>query len=202
MQRQSTLHAKSPRQRQATHLESAHALHRGAAASLLEQSELHGGFRCKSTALLLDQSELHGGFRCKGKALCTQSVPGRDKPRSLSLRTPHTVEQPQACSISRSFMAASVAKANHLQVHVHGPHGRHSPQAETSTPLRPPASRTVEQPQACSVSRIFMAASVAKPNHLQCTWSQQPSARSRHEHAPWSPPPPRTVEQPQLARSV
>ena len=94
-----------------THFASLHSPppppHRGAAASLLDQSELHGGFRCQrqttcktsawclaastlhrsasgrdghalcefafasashhrgAAASLLDQSELHGGFRCQ-----------------------------------------------------------------------------------------------------------------------------------------
>ena len=99
---------------------------------------------------------------CRCMVLTASTLHKQRRARTLRRPSLCTVEQPQACSISWSFMAASVAKANHLQVQVHGPHGRHSPQAETSTPLRPPASRTVEQPQACSVSRSVMAAFVAK----------------------------------------
>ena len=121
------------KRRTRAHLASTSASYRGAAASLHHQSE-----------------RVHGAFRCKAKAPERAWSPylnasGRDEARTLS----------------------------------------------------PPPPRTVEQPQACSICLSCMAASVAKPNHLQCTWSQQPSARSRHEHAPWSRPPPRTVEQPQ-----
>ena len=70
----------SPQAETSTHIASAFALHRGAAASLLDQSELHGGFRCKS--------------------------------------------KPPA------------------PVQVHGPHGKHSPQAETSKHLEPNGNRT------------------------------------------------------------
>ena len=57
-----------------THLESAPALHRRAPASLIDQSELHGGFCFKaktclgSISSLLDQSKLHGGSVVKAKA--------------------------------------------------------------------------------------------------------------------------------------
>ena len=67
--------------------------------------------------------------------------------------------QLQACSISRIFMAAPL-QTNHCRCLVGG--GKHSApwcrrqrRARTLSPFLP---RTVEQPQACSTSRSFMAA--------------------------------------------
>ena len=61
-------------------------------------------------------------LRCKGNHhppgasdLCSKHSPPecqrqRRAPRTLSLPPPHTVQQPQACSISRSLMAASLQR--------------------------------------------------------------------------------------------
>ena len=82
--------------------------------------------------------------------------------RSWTLPPPRIAEQPQACSTSRSLMAAPVQTALQLQVRALG--GKHSPsecQAHTrARTLATPPPRTVEQPQACSISRRLMAAPV------------------------------------------
>ena len=140
-------------QKTSTHLESASALHRGAAASLLDQLELHGGTmvkantckvpdrgggkhspppecqrqktsthlesaasvsHCGAAASLLHQSELHGGSAAKvnicrclvaaaARTLHHRSARGTRRARTLSPPTPlpRTVKQLQACSVSR-----------------------------------------------------------------------------------------------------
>ena len=129
--------------------------------------------------------------------------------RTLSPPPPRIVEQPKACSSSPSFMAAVVAKAHNLQVQLSGPRGKHSPpecqQQRQARILRsPPPPRTVEQPQACSISRSLMAAPVVMAHNLQV---QVPSPRSGKRSPPkcqrqrrartLGPPPPCTVEQSQ-----
>ena len=84
-----------------TPLESASASHRAAAASLPSKSELHGG-----------SGTDHNQCRC-AVAVTRQSSPESKRHRrartpSLSLPQPRIVQQPQACSTSRSFMAAPV----------------------------------------------------------------------------------------------
>ena len=91
---------------------------------LLQQDVSLDGCRHGAAATLLDPSELDAGFRCKGKApapMCLvlgrggkHSAPEcqrQRRARTLSRPSPCTVEQPQACSISRSSIAALVAKA-------------------------------------------------------------------------------------------
>ena len=48
----------SPQVETITHRESVLASHHGATASLLDQSEVHGGFRCKGKTIL--QVQVHG----------------------------------------------------------------------------------------------------------------------------------------------
>ena len=84
-----------------TPLESASASHLAAAASLPSKSELHGG-----------SGTDHNQCRC-AVAVTRQSSPESKRHRrartpSLSLPQPRIVQQPQACSTSRSFMAAPV----------------------------------------------------------------------------------------------
>ena len=102
-----TLHPSASSRDEQAHLESASASHRGAAASLLDQSELHGGFRCKAKPPL--------GAWCLAASTLHPSASGRET-STHTLTPPCAVEQPQACSISRSSMAASVVEPNHLQV--------------------------------------------------------------------------------------
>ena len=135
----STLHPSARGRDTSTHLESGSASHRGAAASLLDQSELHAWlplrrqstYRCivpwcwwlarsvgaawrlslqrQSTCRCIvpwsypgsGSSTLHP--RARGRGTSTHL-------ESLSRPPPRTVEQPQACSISRSCIVASVAK--------------------------------------------------------------------------------------------
>ena len=169
-----------------THLESASASHRGAAASSLDLSELqHGAFHCEGkTCTFLEvrgrdgkHSPLSGvpvvsthleSASAMHVHLCSKHSPpecqSQTRPRTLRLPPPHTVEQPQACSISRSLMAAPLQKqppARALDLC-----SKHSPpecQSQTRPrTLRLPPPHTVEQPQACSISRSLMAA----PWHL------------------------------------
>ena len=133
------------------------------------------------------QSELHDGFRCKrgNPPACRCLVPGdkhfphrsansRDE-QSKYLDSPSASHRTAAAivldSISRSFMAASVAKETH---HLwckwcRGISGKHSPpecqRQRRARTLTPPPPRTVRQPQACTISRGFMAASIAKEAH-------------------------------------
>ena len=205
---------------------------RGAAASLLDQSALHGGFRCRRqtpahawsrtttlhhssargrrrartlneatsashrgpAASLLDQPALHGGFRCR------RQPPARAWSRTTTLhhssasgrRRAPSVEQPQACSVSRSFMTALCADMKSLQVLVVVAASTLHPSAtgrERARTLNTAPPRTVEQPQACSISWRSMAASVAEGKHLhvpghgqQLSTTRVPAAED--EHAP------------------
>ena len=127
-----------------THLESATASHREAtAASLLDQSELHGGFRCRASlclhvpwsrrqalstrvlmaetsthlesatashhraaASLLDQSELHGGFRLQSIYL---PVPGlRRQALSTRVLAAETSTHLESATASHRGAAASL----------------------------------------------------------------------------------------------
>ena len=131
-------------------LHSASASHRGAAASLLDQSELHGGFRCKNG------KPLAGWCRCVVLVVSTlhphcQQRQGRA--RTLTPPPPRTVEQPQACLISRGYLAASAAKeSNHMQDK--GPAGETV--GETSTHL-----------DSASASHRGAAASLLNQSELQ-----------------------------------
>ena len=134
-----------------THLESAAASHRGATASLLDQSEVHGGFRCKgkgtcrcrwlvlaasthspqaetsthlgsvsashrgAAASLLDQSEVHGGFRCKGKATC--SCRCRCLVLAASKHSPHAKTSTHLASVSASHRGAATSLLDQSEVH-------------------------------------------------------------------------------------
>ena len=68
----------------------------------------------------------------------------------------------------------------------------HHPSAggtDEHAPLSPPPPPTVEQPQACSTSRSFMAASVAKANTCRCLITaastlHHPSAGGRDHYTP------------------
>ena len=97
------------------HLDSASASHRGAAASLLHQSdELDGGS--------IAQANLLTGARCKDEhpRRCLNNGSKHSPPETvleaktsthlLSASLPRTMEQPQACSISRSCLAAPLQR--------------------------------------------------------------------------------------------
>ena len=130
----------SPQAKTSTHIDSVSASYRGAAASLIDKS--------------FDQSEVYGGFCRRAKpragagAWLWQQPSTLHKQRrasALSRPPPRTVEQPEACSISWKFMAASVAKAKppscrcRCMVLVAS---KHSPQAETSKHLESNGNRT------------------------------------------------------------
>ena len=67
--------------------------------------------------------------------------------------------EPQACSISRSLMAAPLQRQT---LQVPGPRSKHSPskcqRQRRARTLMSPLTRSTEQPQACSISLHLMAA--------------------------------------------
>ena len=72
--------------------------------------------------------------------------------------------------------------------------------------MSPPPPQTVEQPQACSIMRINVAAPLQRQNTCRWCLLEVPSApasacvacrRQRRALTVMSPPPPRTIEQPQ-----
>ena len=119
------------------------------------------------------------------------------------------MEQSQAGSISRSIImaAASIASGTLTTCRCLVPGGKHAPlecqRQRRARTLSPPLSRTVEQSQAGSISRSFMAAAsvaLGRPtcrcllpggNHAPPECHRQRRARTLRL------PPPRTVEQPQ-----
>ena len=115
-----------------------------------------------------------------------------------------TVEQPQACSISRRCMAAAFARASAwcwrqaLCTEV--------PAEETSTHLESTsASQRGAAASLLDQSEVH-GGCVAKPNHLQVQISGPGGKHSPPSECQWhrrartlSPPPPGTVEQPQAA---
>ena len=128
------------------------------------------------------QSELDGGFvhtlqvpgRSGFQALSKQSVRRQRRARTLSLPPPRTVEQPQACSISRSFMTALLQRPSHDILQVPGRSGRQALSQQSASKserrartLSLPPPRTVEQPQACSIRRSFIAASLQRQPHCR-----------------------------------
>ena len=149
-QRRAHLRLTCQRQRdEHTHLASASASHRGAATRLLDQSELDGGSVANAKTC-----------RCLVTAASTLN----------SRHAIRTVEQPQAMMLDQSELDwSSVAKAKMTQ-QVHG----RMPAAETSTcTLPPPPPRTVEQPQACSISRSLVAAPLQKQRPASAwSWRQ------------------------------
>ena len=114
--------------------------------------------------------------------------------RTLSPPPPRTMEQPQACSISREHHGGSVAPRQTPVLQVLGRRGgKHSPTRvpeRRARTLSQPPSCTVEQPQACSTSRELHGGSVAKANTpTGASWSgrqalSQPSPIGRDEHGP------------------
>ena len=109
--------------------------------------------------------------------------------RTLSPLPPRTVEQPQACSISRSGSLVNPSQRQR-------PAGawlecQRQRRARTLSPL-PPC--TVEQPQACSISR---RGSMAAPSQQQRPAGAWLECQRQRRARTLSPHPPRTVEQPQ-----
>ena len=164
-------------------------------ACLLHQSEQDGGSGADHIA---------GAGAWSGSLALSIRVPAADtRARTSSPLPPRTVKQPQACSTSRSLMAAPVQTT--LQVQVRGRGGKHSPsecrrQTRART-LTTPLPRTVEQPQACSTSRRLMAALVWSTWQVQVRGpggKHSPSECWAHTRArTLTMPPPRTIEQPQ-----
>ena len=110
------------RQRRALHLESASASHHGAAASLLDQSEvphLESAFASHrgAAASLLDQSEVHGGSVAKGKpparlsAWCSR--------QALSTRVPAVDTSTHLESAFTLHRGAAASLLDQSEVHVY-----------------------------------------------------------------------------------
>ena len=159
------------------HLESASTSHRGAASSLLDQSELDGSFRLQSQSPAHLQATRHHGDKRSPHECHRQK-----RASTLSQPPPRTVEQPQACSISRSLMAAFRLQSQSPASQVPQPQEAHQCQRQRRARFwSPPPPRTVEQPQACSISRSLMAAFRCKANHLQvsCLCSSGKHSRTR-----------------------
>ena len=190
-----------------THPESATAVHR-AGASLLDQSELHGGSVAKGqyTQVPGDGGE-HSPPECSRQRRAHASSPqppciswSRCKlaQSSAALRRLHRKGQhlQVPCSISRSSMPALSQRAEaHAGAWIWRRQARLSTQVlepETSTHLASVTTlHIVEQVQACSISRSFMAAPSQRANTCRCLGmaastltTLHPSARCRDEHAP------------------
>ena len=127
-------------------------------------------------------------LRCRPQSVQVLGRGGKHSPTAVpepetsthreSLTRPRTVEHPQACSISRSFMAAPLQDT----VQVRGRGSKHShaecKRQRRARTLRPPPPCTVQHPQACSISESVMAAP------LQTTisagaWSRQQAICTR-----------------------
>ena len=127
------------RQRRALHLESASASHHGAAASLLDQSEvphLESAFASHrgAAASLLDQSEVHGGSVAKGKpparlsAWCSrQALRLLATDTSTHLESASTLHRGAAAGLldQSEVHGGSVAQCHANQLL--GPRDKHSP---------------------------------------------------------------------------
>ena len=139
------------------HLEPAFIPHHGAATPLLDQSELHGRSIANVNTSPL-QVPCHLGMHCSLE--CWR----QRRARTLSPPLPRTMKNTHFCSISRSSMAAPLQRQNHNHAGAWSWRPAHSTCVFTrqrrARTLRPPQSRTMEQPQACSISRSFMAASL------------------------------------------
>ena len=175
----------SPQAETSTHIDSVSASYRGAAASLIDKS--------------FDQSEVYGGFCRRAKppadagAWLWQQPSTLHKQRrasALSRPPPRTMEQPEACSISWKFMAASVAKAKppscrcRCMVLVAS---KHSPQAETSNRLE--STATSHRGAAGSLlDQSELHGGLHRTMANTCRWlvaaasTLHASARSRDEH--------------------
>ena len=106
------------RQKMITQLESTFASHhRGAAASFLDQSELHGGSITKANACRCIVAAASGTLHPSARV--------RRRPRTLHSATPRTLTQLQACSTSRSSMAAPLQRQTH-DLQLRGRGGKHS----------------------------------------------------------------------------
>ena len=132
-------HSPTEARETSTHLASASILHRGAAASLLDQSKtkLHGGSVAKYKHLL----QVSSGGRGGKQALSNRVPQPQRRARTLCPPPSCTVEQPQACSISRETSTQRAGTCVSLYL-----------------------GCTIEQPQACSISRRSMAAPLHKAN--------------------------------------
>ena len=175
-----------PEAETSTHLESAaSASHRGAAASLVGQSELHGGLVAKQANTI----------SCR----CLVGVPESTLPlKCQRQRRAHILSPPPPPLVDQSELhGGSVAKqANTISCRclVHKASTlplkcQRQRRARTLSP--PPPPRTVEQLQAWSVSRSCMAAwlqSKQTPSAAGAWFTKQAlshsSARGRDEHAP------------------
>ena len=131
----------------------------------------------------------------------TTSWHSLDRPPPLGLPPPSTVEQPQACSISRSLHDSSRADQTAggwlwcQALSTRGP-----ATAETSThTLDPPPPCIVEQRlQACSISRSLHGGSGADQpaggwSRRQALSARVPAAQTTSTHTV-DPPPPRIVD--------
>ena len=145
---------------------------------------------------------VYNTFRYIGDEHHTSSDQDEQVPECLCLPHHLSSEVPlglYACSISRSFVPAHVAKVHkHLQVLGHG--GKHSPPApkcqrqRRARTLSPPPPYIVEQAGASLLDQSELRAgsrhkgahtpASARPRRQAVTLHPPPSARGRDEHAP------------------
>ena len=125
------------------------------------------------------------------------SASRRDEHTTLTAPLPHIMKQPQACSISRSFVAASLLprqttciRCKCMVMAASTVHQSASSRNEHKT-LRPPPPCTVKPPQAGSISRSFVAAPLLQRQttcRCMCVVLTASTLRqiacSRDEHAP------------------
>ena len=194
------------RHKTSTHLASTSALHRGAAASLLGQSALSASASyLGAAASLLGQSELHGGFAGAKANTCrcvdgTQTSPPQCHEQKTSTHlesaAPALHRRAAASLLYKSTIhGSSTAQANSCRCLVvatastllhHSARGRR----RARNLSLPPPPCTMEPPQAHSISRSSMAASLSWQTPANA-WSWRRQALSttgvpeaQDEHAP------------------
>ena len=190
----STVHPRVPAAQTSTHLESA------STRTFLRLPPPHIVEQPQACSISLMQAR----YFSKRQALSI-SVPEAENvhtfrpppPQPLGCTILASVEQPQqACPISwRTFMAAAPLQRQATCRLLDRRSGKHSPLAcqrqRRARTLRPPPPRTVEQPQACSISRrtFMMAAPLQRQTPagsliVEAASTLRQSARGRDEHAP------------------
>ena len=83
------LSTRVPEAETSAHLESASASHHGAAASLLHQSELHGGFRLQITVQVPGPGDEHSSLECRRQ---------RSSSRTMPVASQHVFGLPEFCA--------------------------------------------------------------------------------------------------------
>ena len=132
--------------------------HRAPAESLLHQSKLAWRLRCRPQSVR---------GRGRGSEHSPPECQGHRRARILTPPPSRTVQQPQACSTSRSFMAA--VKSTQLASVSHRA-------AAARRKLAPPVGACMAAPLQAAISACRCVVVVAR--------TLRPSARGRDEHAP------------------